>query len=138
MYIREGATEFSIAWASVPTHAPNCQTSADAPVQGGTPIYGILLPTCGSYTDAIFATWEVGTLAGWRNDGLGPAVFTSDVGLVPWSWGPLPSLGASGFFAKKTAPRITGTRTKPPLLDAHEYNVKMSKNCREPTPLSLS
>ena len=101
MYIREGETEFSFAWAMVPTCASNCLTSADVPVQKGTPTYGMLLPTFGPYTDAIFATWEVGALAGWGNEGICPAVFTSDVDLASWPWEPLPSLGASGFPAKK-------------------------------------
>ena len=55
-YLREGETEFSFAWAMVPTYASNCLTSADVPIQEGAPIVGILLPTFGSYTDAAFST----------------------------------------------------------------------------------
>ena len=138
MNIRGGETECSFVWARVPTYASNCLTSVDFPVQGGTPIYGIILPAFGSYTDAIFATCEAGKLAGWGNEGLGPAVFTSDADLAPWSWAPLPSLGAPGFSSKKTAPGITGVRIQHPLLDAHEYKVKMAQNFRERDPLSLS
>ena len=42
-----------------------------------------------------------------------------------------------GFFAKKTAPRITGVRIKPPLLEVHEYNARMSKNVSGPPPPAL-
>ena len=100
-YLRGGETDFSSARARVPTYAPNFLTSEDAPIQERTPSFDIRLPTFGSYTDAAFATWETGSLAGWRNEGLRPAVFTSDVCLDPWSWAPLPSLGDSAFFTKK-------------------------------------
>ena len=104
LYLREGESEFSFARARVPTYSPNCLTSADVPIQEGTPIFGILLPTFGTYAGATFATWEAGALASWMSEGVGPAVFISDVDLDPRSWATLPSLGASGFFTKKTTP----------------------------------
>ena len=131
VYLRGGETEFSFARERVPTYAPNFLTSADTTVQEGTPIFGILWPTFGGYTRATCATWEKGTIAGWRSEGLCPSVFTSDVGMGPWSRAPLPSIGASGFFTKKTSPRITGLRIKPPTLEVREYNDKMSKNFRD-------
>ena len=42
-----------------------------------------------------------------------------------------------GFPREETAPRIKGIRPKPPILWAHGYKVKVSKNLREPTPLSI-
>ena len=78
-----------------------------------------------------------GALALWRSEGISPAVFTSDVDLDPWSRAPLPSLGASGFFTKKSPHRITGIRTKHPTLEVHQYNEKTAENCRESATLSL-
>ena len=95
VYIRGGEAEFIFVWERAPTYASNCLASADVPIQEGTPIAGIPLPTFGSYTDAAFATWERGSLSEWGNEGLGPSVSTSDVDTDPWSWAPLPSLGAS-------------------------------------------
>ena len=108
------------------------------PIHEGSPIFSILLPTFGNYTDATFATWEAVALSAWMSEGAGPAVLTSDVDLDPWPCAPLPTLGASGFFKKKTTHRITAIRTKHPLLEAIEYNETMSKNIRESTLMSLS
>ena len=112
-------------------------TSGDVPLREGTPIFGILLPTFGGYLRATFSTWEVGTLSQWSSEGLGPAVFTSDVDLDPWSWAPLPALGAHGFFTKKTSPRITGLRVKHPILAVRQYGEKVPGDFRESTTLSL-
>ena len=106
VYLREGGSEFSCAWARVPTYSPNCLTSVDVPTHEVSPAFGTLLPTFGSYDDATFATWEVGTLSIWMHEGLEPAVFTSDVDLGPWAWAPLPSIGNSVFPNKKTAPEL--------------------------------
>ena len=137
VYIRDGETEFSFAWARVPTYSSNVLTSADVPLPEGTPTFGITLPTFGGYLGATFSTREVGALPQWRPEGLGPAVFTSDVDLDPWSWAPLPALGASGFFTKKTSPRITGLRLKPPILEVRQYSDKATRNFRESATLSL-
>ena len=134
VYLREGEREFSYVWARVPTFTSNCLTTSDVTLQEGTPVFGILMPTFGNFVNATFATWEVGTLSMWRAEGLGPPLQTSEIDLDPWSWAPLPSLGASGFYTKKQAPRITGVRIKPPMIDVHEWVAKTSKNFREPTP----
>ena len=68
----------------------------------------------------------------WGSEGLRPHVFACDVDLDPWSWAPLPSLGAAIFYAKQTVPRITGLRTKPPMPEVHEHNARMSENIRAP------
>ena len=136
-YLLDGETDFSFARERVPTYAPNCLTSEDVPIQECSPLFGILLPTFGSCTDATFATWEKGSRADWRNEGLRPAVFTSDVDLDPWSRAPLPSLCASCFFTKKTSPRIAGLRVKHPILEVRQLNAELSKNFREPATLSL-
>ena len=137
-YLRDGETESSFVWVRVPTYTPNCLTSVDAPIYEGTPIFGILLPTFGDSPNAACATWEVGTLAQWRSEGTGPASFTSDIDPDPWSRAPLPSPAASGFFAKKTPPRIAGMRIKPPRREARGYTARMSENVCEPGPTSLS
>ena len=137
VYIRAGEAEFSFVGERVPTYSPNVLTSIDVPHQEGDPIFGILLPTFGGYSDATFSTWEMGAISQGGLRGLRPAVFTSDVDLDPRPWAPLPALGASGFFAKKTSPRITGLRMKPPIPDVHQYNEKVPGNFRESTTLSL-
>ena len=138
VYLRDGETEFIFVRDRVPTYAPDCVTSADLPIREGTPIFGIILPIFGSYTDATFATWGKGTLAGWGNEGLCHAVFTSDVDIDHWSRAPLPAIGASGFFTKKTSPRITGMRVKPHALEVRQYNEKFAKISRESATLALS
>ena len=134
LYLREGETEFSFAWVRVPTYTPNCIASDDVHIRDGNPIFGILIPTIGDFPNATFATWEVGALPQRLADGIGPSLFTSDGDLDQWSWAPLPSLGASGFFAKKNPPLTTCLRIKPPLLEVREYNSRFPGNVCEPTP----
>ena len=64
-------------------------------------------------------------------------VFTSDVDFDPSPWAPLPSLGDAGFFTKKSSPRITGLRTKPPILEVRQYNEKAPINFCDSATLSL-
>ena len=92
----------------VPTYSPNCLTSVDVPIQGGSPICCISPPTLGSYTDAALVTWGVGSISFRESEGVGPSVFTSDVDRGPWHWAPLHSIGASGFSAKQNHPSNYG------------------------------
>ena len=45
--LRGNETEIALDWVMVPTYAPNFITPADFPNQEESPIFGILLPTCG-------------------------------------------------------------------------------------------
>ena len=114
VYLREGETEFIFARARVATYAANCLTSVDTQVRKGNPIFGIPPPTLGSYTGATFSTWEKGALAGWRNEGLRPAIFTSDGDLGPWSRAP----------RLRSAPRVSPRRKPAPELRAYGSNLR--------------
>ena len=100
-YLRGSETAFSSAWVRAPAYTSHRPTSGDAPIQEGTPILGILLPTSGDCLNAPIATRGVGSLLYRRNEGIGHQVPTSDVDRDPRPRAPLPSLGAAGFTPRR-------------------------------------
>ena len=108
--LRGGDKEFSFRGPRVHTYKSNFLTHKGTSDMEGTPLAGGLMATFDDYADASSQTWKHASISDWRFEGMGPPAFSSDLALGPWSWAPLPTIGASGYYAEKTT-IITGITT---------------------------